>query len=141
MTSASSPSAPAPRDLRWLRVAALVCLAEAAALLVLAVGEGATLSSSRAAVGVTTTIFFAIYAAGLALAARAIAKCHSWARAPLVLTQLIQLGLAWSFFGSGTEWVAALLAASALFVAVVLLLPSTTVLLYGEPSPGGEPKR
>src|SRR6478752_3541050 len=103
----SSPVEPSHRR-RWLRLAALVCLVEATALLALAVVELATLSSSRAAVGVTTTIFFLIYAAGLALAARALAAAHSWARAPLVLTQLIQLGLAWSFLGSGTEWVAAL---------------------------------
>ncbi len=121
-----------PPSLRLLRLAALVCLLEAAALLVMAAVEVASLDSGRLAVGITTSVFFVVYAAGLALAARAIAKASSWARAPIVLAQLIQLGLAWSFHGSGTDWVAILLAVPAIFVVVVLMLPGSTTALYGQ---------
>jgi len=120
-----------------LRLAALICLVEAAALAVLAVIEIATLDSERLVVGVTTTVFFVLYAVGLAVAAVGLARARSWSRAPLMLSELIQLGLAWSFHGPGTESVAALLAVSAIFVIVVLLLPSTTTALYGDRGAGG----
>jgi hypothetical protein len=117
--------------LRMLRLAAFVCLLEALALVVMAVVEIASLDSDRLAVGLTTTVFFIVYALGLAVCARALIRTRSWARAPLLLAQLIQLGLAWSFLGSGTAWIAALLAVPAVFVAVVLVLPGTAVVLYG----------
>lgn len=116
---------------RLLTSAALVCLLEAAALVALAVVELANLATGRLVVGVTTTIFFLGYALGLAVAAWGLSRARSWARAPLMLAELIQLGLSWSFHGPDTEWIAALLAVSAGFVIVVLLLPSTTVALYG----------
>jgi len=125
-----------PSILRLLKVAALICLVEAAALLVMAVVEIASLDSNRLAVGLTTTVFFAVYAIGLACCALALARARSWARAPLLLAQLIQLGLAWSFFGSSTALVAVLLAVPAVFVAVVLVLTATAEVLYGPRDPG-----
>jgi hypothetical protein len=104
---------------------------ECAALLVMAGVEFASLDSRRLQVGVTTAIFFVVYAAGLGAAGWGIARLHSWARSPLVLTQAIQLGLAWSFVGSGTSWVAAVLAVLAAFVLVAVLMPTTTQALYG----------
>jgi hypothetical protein len=121
-----------PRTASLLRLAALVCCGEAAAALVLAVIELATLDSDRLVVGITTTIFFVVYAFALVAAAAGLARARSWARSPLMLAELIQLGLAWSFHGPGTEVVAALLAVTAIFVVVVLVLPSTTTALYGE---------
>jgi hypothetical protein len=126
-------TAPDPAVLRLLRVAALVVLLEAAALVAMAVVEVASLASDRLVIGITTTLFFLVYALGLVLAARALARLRSWARAPLLLAQLIQLGLAWNFLGPSTNWVAVLLAVPALFVAAMLVLPATTVALYGAP--------
>lgn len=100
-------------------------------MLVMGVVELVALDSEHAVVGITTAIFFMAYAVGLALAARGLARARSWARAPLLLAQLIQLGLAWSFRGGGTTWVVVLLAVPACFVAVVLLMPTTTEALYG----------
>jgi hypothetical protein len=120
-----------PSTLRLLRLAAVVCLLEALALLVMAIVEIASLDTDRLAVGLTTTLFFVFYAAGLAVCARGLARARSWARAPLLLAQLIQLGLAWSFFGSSTAWVAVLLAVPAVVVAAILVLPATAEVLYG----------
>jgi hypothetical protein len=120
-----------PPTPRLLRLAALVCLLEAMGLVAMGVVEIVSLDSDRLVVGVTTTVFFVVYALGLAVAAGALSRSRSWARAPLLLAQLIQLGLAWSFHGTSTDWVAALLAVPALFVAVILVLPSTAQVLYG----------
>ena len=120
-----------PTTPRLLRLAALVCLLEAFALVAMGVVEIVSLDSDRLVVGVTTTVFFLVYALGLAVAAVALSRSRSWARAPLLLAQLIQLGLAWSFHGTSTDWVSALLAVPALFVAVILVLPSTAQVLYG----------
>ncbi len=121
---------------RWMRLAALVCACEAVVFLVLAVVELASLDSDRLIAGITTTIFFVVYAVGLLAAAAGLARARSWARSPLMLFELIQLGLAWSIHGPGNDVVAVLLAVSAIFVIVVLLLPTTTAALYGERGTG-----
>ena len=56
--------------------------------------------------GVTTAVFFAVYGAALLLCAWSVHRGQSWARSPIVLAQLIQLGLAWSFRGGDTTLVA-----------------------------------
>ena len=48
-----------------------------------------------------------------------------------MLAQFIQLGVAYSFAGGGTTWVAVVLAAVAIAVLLVVFAPSTTAALYG----------
>lgn len=82
-----------------LVVSAVVALFEAAALSVLAVLELIHLSGDRVALGLTTTAFFAVLAAALGGCAWGLMGLRSPARSPLVLAQLIFLGVAWSFAG------------------------------------------
>jgi len=106
----TAPSTPEPSKSRSvpppLQVAAAVVGIEA----LLLVGYGAVLvpavSSARLAMGVTTPVFFALYGVGLAFCAWKLRALHSWARSPLVLAQLIQLGVAWSFRGGASTGVA-----------------------------------
>jgi hypothetical protein len=70
---------------------------EALVLAVLAVLELAHLSGARLTMGVTTTLFFLGYAVALAACGYGLLRLVSWARSPVVLAQLIQLGLAWSW--------------------------------------------
>ena len=93
-----------------LVVAASLVAVEGVVLLLLAVLELANLSSQRLTMGVTTAGFFAVYGAALLLFAWSVHRGHSWARSPIVLAQLIQLGLAWSFRGGDTTLVAVALA-------------------------------
>jgi hypothetical protein len=120
------------RTVLRVRAAAGIVALEAAAALVFGVAELVTLEPSRMTVGITTGAFFLLYALGLAAAARAFARLSSWSRGPIVLAQFIQLGVAWSFHGSSTDWVAVLLAVPAVVVLVIVLAPATTDVLYGD---------
>jgi hypothetical protein len=113
--------------------AAAVCV-EAVTLIGLGVAELFAIDSARVALGVTNTVFFVLYGALLLWCARALVGGHSWSRSPIVLTQLIQLGVAWSFAGGGTRWLAVVLAALAIAVLAAMLAPSTTEVLYGRRS-------
>jgi len=80
---------------------------------------------------VTTAIFFLAYGVALGVCAYALARLHSWSRAPIVLTQLITLGLAWDARHSNTV-VAIALAAVALVALVCVLSPTSLEALSGE---------
>lgn len=114
-----------------IRMACLVVAVEAVGLVVLAVAEFVKLDQARPSGGIVTGAFFLMYAVGLALCARGLAHLHSWSRGPVVLAQLIELGVAWSFFGNKTYWLSVLLAVPALAVLVVMFSPSTTEALFG----------
>ncbi|MFZ5848321.1 MAG: hypothetical protein ACOYX5_13155 [Actinomycetota bacterium] len=117
MTPPAPDVPPSTRRPAPLTVAASLAGVEALVFVVLAVAELASAESAKLAMGLTTALFFALYGAGLAVCAWAVSRLHSWARAPIVLAQLIQLAVAWSFWGGETTWVAVGLA---LVAAVVL---------------------
>lgn len=112
--------APAP-----LKVAALLCGLQGATLAGYAALESLAITRSRLAMGIGTALFFALVAAALVGCAWALMRGRSWARSPLVLAQLIGLGLAWSFRGGDTTWVAIALAIVALGVLVGILHPAS----------------
>ena len=116
---------------RLLRVAGALCLAEALALAAIGVIEVVSLDTDRVTLGVTTSVFLFVYAAALCWAGLAVRRGRSWTRAPIVLSQLIQLGIAWSALGGGTTWLAVLLVVPAVVVLVIMLRPATTAALYG----------
>ncbi|WP_296607536.1 hypothetical protein [Nocardioides sp.] len=119
MTLRRAPN-PAP-----LIVAASLVAIEGLLLVGYAVLELASVSSDRVAVAVTTGVFFAAYGVLLLASARAITRGESWGRSPIVLAQLIQLGVAWSFRGADTTLVALTLAVVALVVLAGLFAPSS----------------
>lgn len=131
-------AADAARVASRLRFAAGICLLEALAALALAAVELASLDSKRLSAGVTTAVFFILYAAGLAWSARGLARASSWSRGPIVLAQLIQLGVAWSFHGGLSTWVTVALAIPAIVVLVVVFSPDTTTALYGHRGGGAD---
>jgi hypothetical protein len=117
-----------------MRAAAVVVGLEALTLVGFGVAEIFAIDSDRVALGVTNIVFFLLYGGLLVWCARALLAGRSWSRSPIVLTQLIQLGVAWSFAGGDTQWVSAVLALPALAVLAVMLSPSTTSVLYGRRS-------
>jgi len=78
-----------------------------------------------------------VYGAGLTVAAWALLRARSWARAPVVLAQLIQLGVAWSFRGGASTAVAVALAVVAILVLGGVLNPAS--LRATEDDQEGEP--
>lgn len=106
--------------------------AEGLALLAYAVAEASAVTGSRVTMGVTTAVFFAAYAGALLWCARGLGRLRSWARGPVVLAQLIWLGVAWSFRGGATAWVTAILMVAAGVVLVGVLHPRSTAALASE---------
>jgi hypothetical protein len=108
-----------------LQVAAALAGLEAFLLGVQAVSLMPSLDEDRIAMGVTTVVFFLVYGAALGWCAWQLRRLQSWARSPVVFAQLIQLGVAWSFRGDPTTFVAVALAASALLVLAGVFHPQS----------------
>jgi hypothetical protein len=113
-------TAPAP-----LLVAAALTAVEAVVLALLGVAELSALSRDRLTMGGTTAAFFLLYGAALGFCAWSLRRMLAWSRAPIVLTQLIALGLAWNFRGGGTSMVALALLAAALVVLAGVFHPAS----------------
>jgi hypothetical protein len=127
--AAPSPQGPpAP-----LTVAASLVAVEALVFVILGVAELAALESQKAVMGATTSLFFLAYGAGLAACAWAVWRCRSWGRAPIVVAQLIQVLLAWSFWGGETTWVAVGLGVVAAIVLAGIMHPESIAALADEP--------
>ena len=99
MPNDAAPDTSAPRP---LVVARLVTLAQAGIFVALTVAQLAAYSADRAAMNVTTVLGFALWALMLGFCGWRLLHA-SWARSPIVMAQLINLGVAWSFVrDSGT---------------------------------------
>ncbi len=115
-----------------LVVAASLVAVEGGLLLLLAILELASLSGQRVAMGLTTSLFFVIFGAGLLLCAWQLTRRRTWARGPVLFAQLIQLGIAWNFRGGATTWVAISLAIVAVVVLAGMLHPQSLEALNEE---------
>ena len=120
MPALSRTDAPAP-----LVVAASLAAVEGLVIAVLGLLELLNLSSGRVTMGLTTAGFFAAYGALLVFCGWQLIRCTPWARAPVLLAQLIQLGLAWGFRDGDTLPLAIGLAAVAAVVLVGLFHPAS----------------
>ena len=114
------PSVPPP-----LVVACFLVGVEAVASVVFGVVELRSLEASKLTMGITTSLFFWVYGVGLGVFAWLLHRRRSWTRAPVVLAQLIQLGVAWSFRSGGTAFVSVLLAVVAVVVLAGVFHPAS----------------
>lgn len=109
-----------------VRVAAAVAVVQGVALLVLTGLELAALSTQRLVMGLTTAGFFALAGVVLLGCAWGLAQGRIWARGPILMAQLVQLGVAWSFRGATTAVVAGVLAVIAVVGLVAIAHPATS---------------
>ena len=107
-----------------LRVAVCLVGGEALALFGLAAAELLSVEGSRVGLGVTTAVFFAACGAGLGLSGAGLWRLRTWSRGPVVVAQLLVLGVSWST--RSLPVLAVLLATWALAVLVLVLRPATT---------------
>lgn len=114
----STHSTPAP-----LAAAAGLTFVQGMLTVVFGITEMLSLDSDRLVMGVTTGVFFLAYGAGLVLCAWGLNTVRQWSRGPVLLAQLIWLGLAWNFRTGDTRPVAIVLAVLAAIVLAGLLHP------------------
>ena len=112
--------APAP-----LVTAAGLTLVEGLLTVMFGITEALHVTSQRAVMGLTTALFFVAYGAAMVVCAWGLHRLHTWARGPVLLAQLIWLGLAWNFREGETLPLAIGLAVPAAIVLVGMLVPSS----------------
>ena len=133
MPTDSSPTT-VPRP---LKIAAAIVALEGLVVAILGVGEAITMDTSRLVLGLTTAVFLFAYGAGLLLVGRGLYRTASWSRGPAVFAQLIQLCLAWSFWGGSTRWVSVLLALAGVGVLVAVFRKASMDALADDPTRDG----
>lgn len=115
-----------------LTAAAALAVLEGLAALGFGVAEIFQVRLFRAVVGVGVTLFMIAFAVLLGAAARALLRLRRWARAPIVVVQLILLPVGWSFRGGATNGVAVAMIIVALLTLVLVLHPRSTRALVVE---------
>jgi hypothetical protein len=104
-------------------VAAALVFVEGLLLGVFGVTEVLSLDSDRLTMGITVSMFFTLFALLLLACAWGLTRLRPWARGPVLLAQVIQLGLAWNFKSGSTVPVAVGLAVVAVLVLAGVLHP------------------
>lgn len=108
-----------------LLVAAAVVAVQGLVSIGFGIAEALHTTSERMAMGATTSLFFVAYGAGMVLCAWGLTRVQTWARGPVLLAQLISLGLAWNFRDAGTVLASVGFAVPAVVVLVGMLHPRT----------------
>jgi peptidoglycan/LPS O-acetylase OafA/YrhL len=119
-----TPDAPLP-----LLVAAVVVALEGLGTAVYGIAEALHTTSSRVVMGTTTSLFFVVYGAGMLVCAWGLRRVRTWARGPVLLVQLISLGLAWNFHSGSTLPLTFVLGVPAVVALVAMLHPATIAAL------------
>ncbi|MDO9456914.1 hypothetical protein [Nocardioides sp.] len=112
-----------------LLVAAVLVAVQGVGLLALGIVGLLDLVSSRVEVGVSVSVFFGAYGAALLACAWGLSRVRGWARGPVLLTQLIQLGIAWNV--RDNVLLAVPLALAAVVTLVAMLQPASVEALMG----------
>ncbi len=110
-------------------VAAAVVALEGLGTAVYGIAEALHTTSARVVMGTTTSLFLVVYGAGMLLCAWGLQRVRTWARGPVLLVQLLSLGLAWSFHSGSTWPLSLLLGVPAVIVLVAMLHPATIAAL------------
>lgn len=131
---ASAAGVPAP-----LRAAAGLVLVEGLLVVGFAITEATHTSPHRVAIGLSGAAFFLVYGLGLGWCAWGMNQLRPWSRGPVLLSQLILLGLAWSSRHAGASGLVVFIAVMAALVLAGLLSPSSIDALNRDEHRDGHP--
>ena len=131
VTRPDVPPADPPGVPVTVRLAAGLTVLEALAFAAYGLALVPDLVGGRPEAGSSASVFYLVYAVFLGVCAAELLRLRSWARAPVVLAQLIQLLVGTSFWGGGTTGVAVLLIGLAVAVLVAVLHPRSVAALGG----------
>ena len=106
-----------------LAVAAGLTFVEGVLTFIFGLGEAVSIDSDRLVMGLTTAAFFMGYGVVLIVCAWGMNTVRPWSRGPVLLAQLIWLGLAWNFRSGETMLIAIGLVVVAAIVLAGLLHP------------------
>jgi hypothetical protein len=127
----SANSRPSGTARNLLLVAAVIVLVEAVTCVVLAVLGVADLDGDSLGTGIGVSLILAVYGVFQAWAVWRVNRGEQWARSPLVVTQIIQLVIAFNL-ADIPVWISVLVGASAVVTLVCLLAPPVTRALGGD---------
>ena len=108
-----------------LTVAVSLAALEASLLVLQGLALLPALEGERLVMGATSVAFFLVYGGFLGYCAWSVYRLHSWARAPLVLAQLIQILVGASFWGGPTTIVAVIAVVIGLLTLVGIFHPAS----------------
>ena len=111
----------------------MIVLAEALTCVVLAVLGLFDLGDDSVGTGIGVSLILTVYGGFQAWAAWRVTQGEQWARSPLVVTQIIQLIIAFNLADVPT-WIAVLVGASAVVTLACLLAPPVTHALGSDQS-------
>jgi hypothetical protein len=106
-------------------VAISLAAVEGAVLVLYGLSLLPSLEGERLAMGATTVLFFALYGGFLGYCAWQLYRLRSWARAPLVLAQLMQIVVGASFWGGSTTVIAVVAVALAVLAIAGVFHPAS----------------
>jgi hypothetical protein len=115
-----------------LVVAASLAAVEGGLVVLFGLAELRSLSPERLSTGLALSVFFVGYGVALVFCSWQLSRARTWARGPVLLSQLLQLLVAWSFWGGSTTWVSISLGIVALIVLAGLLHPQSIDALNDE---------
>ncbi len=118
-----SPAPPGRTAPPPLVAAAGITLLEGILTVLFGISELISLDADRLVMGVSTALFFVAYGVGLLACSWGLRWLRGWARGPVLLAQLIWLGLAWNFRDGRTLPVAIFLAVLAALALAGMLHP------------------
>ena len=114
-----------------VRAAAVLTALEGLAFAAYGLALLPALFGEQAEAGSTALVFFVSYAVFLGVCAWQLWRLRSWARAPVVLAQLIQVLVGVDFWGDGATAIAVVLGGVAVAVLAALLNPRALAALGG----------
>lgn len=106
-----------------LTVAASLVAVQGAVLIAVALVEIFSVVEERVALAVSVAVFFALYGAALLGCAVALTRRQGWVRGPVLISQLLQLGIAWNV--RDTPLLAIALALAAVITLAGMLSPAS----------------